>query len=423
MGKHKKKLRKGQIKIMPLKEPVTYFLCIRDDKTNTLLNFEVISKGFLNYDHEAKEDYIPRIYKDIQQRINICTRQFPNSKLDLTIDIVSNNQIICSRSLVIPSGSIYSNNQRKDFTYEKIFQILQDLDVKFRQKMFHDPIPQSEIRILTNAENRPPHPSPADPHHLESDQNSSFSQNESQQLDFTHSQNISQPEEGPDDLEIVILSSESNDEQRKTAPLPAAFNENHKSSDALSIQNYTGVYPVKVILREEALGKAWKHAQTSMNREVGGVLLGQFNYHSIDSVGKIEVYVSGIVQAVEAVSRSSTLNFTPEAWATIWKAIDNHPVYSQKPWAMVGWYHTHPGFGIFLSSYDVSIHQGHFRSDGHLALVIDPINNQYGFFCWDPAKKRLPLYRNELIVKLDDHQIQEKLRLSELPESMIAAGV
>ena len=48
---------------------------------------------------------------------------------------------------------------------------------------------------------------------------------------------------------------------------------------------------------------------------------------------------------------------------------------------IVGWYHTHPDFGIFLSDYDVFIHQHFFSGPGQIALVIDPVRKLEGVFC------------------------------------------
>jgi proteasome lid subunit RPN8/RPN11 len=49
---------------------------------------------------------------------------------------------------------------------------------------------------------------------------------------------------------------------------------------------------------------------------------------------------------------------------------------------VVGWHHTHPGFGVFLSGYDLFIHQHFFREPWQIALVIDPQRQELGFFQW-----------------------------------------
>jgi proteasome lid subunit RPN8/RPN11 len=56
---------------------------------------------------------------------------------------------------------------------------------------------------------------------------------------------------------------------------------------------------------------------------------------------------------------------------------------------MVGWYHTHPGFGIFLSGMDLFIHQNFFTQIWHVAYVLDPRARTSGFFCWDRRKTKV----------------------------------
>jgi hypothetical protein len=47
---------------------------------------------------------------------------------------------------------------------------------------------------------------------------------------------------------------------------------------------------------------------------------------------------------------------------------------------IVGWYHTHPGMGVFLSSYDAWLHHHFFPEPWQVALVIDPLSPAGGFF-------------------------------------------
>ena len=49
---------------------------------------------------------------------------------------------------------------------------------------------------------------------------------------------------------------------------------------------------------------------------------------------------------------------------------------------IVGWYHTHPDFGIFLSSHDLFIHRHFFAQPLQVAYVVDPIRQTRGFFQW-----------------------------------------
>lgn len=46
---------------------------------------------------------------------------------------------------------------------------------------------------------------------------------------------------------------------------------------------------------------------------------------------------------------------------------------------VVGWYHSHPGFGCWLSSVDVNTHQSFEKLDSrNIAVVVDPIQSVKG---------------------------------------------
>src|SRR5262249_22696216 len=53
---------------------------------------------------------------------------------------------------------------------------------------------------------------------------------------------------------------------------------------------------------------------------------------------------------------------------------------------IVGWYHSHPDFGIFLSDRDLFIQQHFFSGPGQLALVVDPVREAEGVFIWQEGK-------------------------------------
>ena len=42
-----------------------------------------------------------------------------------------------------------------------------------------------------------------------------------------------------------------------------------------------------------------------------------------------------------------------------------------RPHLVLGWYHTHPGWGLFLSAHDQFIHGNFYGGPHHVALVID----------------------------------------------------
>jgi proteasome lid subunit RPN8/RPN11 len=173
----------------------------------------------------------------------------------------------------------------------------------------------------------------------------------------------------------------------------------------------TGQKKMQLVVRQDALGKAWEHAENDMSRETGGLMLGLF----IEDKTSFTIVFTGIVPALRAIQKTASLNFTEEAWASMWNIIDGDKEYSDDSiWKIVGWYHTHPGFSVFLSGRDRFIHRKYFTQKGHLALVIDPKNKEQGFFSVDKTTNSIFLMRDLEI--LSDKGILEKLQNNGFPK-------
>lgn len=115
-----------------------------------------------------------------------------------------------------------------------------------------------------------------------------------------------------------------------------------------------------------------QHAYSQLSAEVGGVLMGTASPEGTT--------IHGFIPALSASAEQVTLTFTHDVWEEILSmARDQFPDYD-----IVGWYHTHPTFGIFLSEYDLFIQQNFFNNPGHFALVIDPVQGLYGWFANTP---------------------------------------
>lgn len=117
-----------------------------------------------------------------------------------------------------------------------------------------------------------------------------------------------------------------------------------------------------------------KFTKNKTTNESGGMLVGTI----IEEFGKTNIVISGFVEAKFCEATPTTLKFTHETWEYVHKEIEKkHP--GKK---IVGWIHTHPDFGIFLSEYDKFIHQNFFNEDYQVAYVVDPIQNIEGFYFW-----------------------------------------
>lgn len=117
------------------------------------------------------------------------------------------------------------------------------------------------------------------------------------------------------------------------------------------------------------------HSDEDLSNELGGVLLGSA---AASDAGAVVVVIEASLRALHTDASRGRVTFTHDTWAQICEARDrDHPDRQ-----IVGWYHTHPGFGLFLSEYDLFIHRSFFREPSQVALVVDPRAGTSGFFVW-----------------------------------------
>ena len=117
-----------------------------------------------------------------------------------------------------------------------------------------------------------------------------------------------------------------------------------------------------------------KFTKNKTTNESGGMLVGTV----IEEFGKTNIVISGFVEAKFCEATPTTLKFTHETWEFVHKEIEK----KHKGKKIVGWIHTHPDFGIFLSEYDKFIHQNFFSEAHQVAYVVDPIQDIGGFYFW-----------------------------------------
>jgi proteasome lid subunit RPN8/RPN11 len=124
------------------------------------------------------------------------------------------------------------------------------------------------------------------------------------------------------------------------------------------------------------------HALSDTGVELGGVMLG--GQHR-DEAGQPFVLVTDSLRARHYESTKGSFKFTHDTWSEITRARDEFPDELQ----MVGWYHTHPDWGVFLSGMDLFICDHFFNKPLDVALVIDPCRQDRGFFQWtgDPSER------------------------------------
>jgi len=126
-------------------------------------------------------------------------------------------------------------------------------------------------------------------------------------------------------------------------------------------------------VHERVLEEVLDYSERDLTRELGGFLLG-----GPEASPQPHVEVRAFMPAVDVRSHSASLTFTHATWAAM-----NREVAERFPdERIVGWHHTHPRLRVFLSGYDLFIHRHFFPEPWQVALVVDPVAQEFGFFQW-----------------------------------------
>lgn len=131
---------------------------------------------------------------------------------------------------------------------------------------------------------------------------------------------------------------------------------------------------VKVYIKQDVYKALEKLAASDTTKELGSIILGEY----CQEHGKTHVIISQYIEAKYTDASASTLTFTHETWDYV--HTEHERRYPDKK--IIGWQHTHPNYGIFLSNYDMFIQENFFNLPFQVAYVIDPIQNLRGFFQW-----------------------------------------
>lgn len=168
------------------------------------------------------------------------------------------------------------------------------------------------------------------------------------------------------DFEIELQDSHTDEEQHVQLPLNfLAFGEIERDD-------------VKVYIKQEVYQALEKYALADVEHERGTILLGEH----CEELGNTHVIISNYIEARYTDASASTLTFTHETWDYVHQ--EQSAKYPDKK--IVGWQHTHPSYGIFLSNYDLFIQENFFDLPFQVAYVIDPIQKTRGFFQWKNGK-------------------------------------
>merc|ERR1711967_6249 len=124
----------------------------------------------------------------------------------------------------------------------------------------------------------------------------------------------------------------------------------------------------QVYISSLALLKMLKHGRAGVPMEVMGLMLGDFvDDYTVRVVDVFAMPQSGTevsVEAVDPVFQTKMLDMLKQ---------------TGRPEMVVGWYHSHPGFGCWLSGVDINTQQSfEALNQRAVAVVVDPIQSVKG---------------------------------------------
>ena len=138
---------------------------------------------------------------------------------------------------------------------------------------------------------------------------------------------------------------------------------------------------VKIFFAQSAYKKCIEHTESDVDHEVGGVLIGEVRVDPM--CPRPYIVIQDILPAQYTDSSQTHVTFTQNTLVHLNRELEEH--FPGK--RIVGWYHTHPRLGVFLSSHDTWLHRNFFNDPTHVALVVDPYFRHAGFFCWQTGGK------------------------------------
>ncbi|MDX9982345.1 MAG: Mov34/MPN/PAD-1 family protein [Lentisphaeria bacterium] len=174
----------------------------------------------------------------------------------------------------------------------------------------------------------------------------------------------------------------------------------------------------RVHIAPAAYDRMKRHAATSDEVELCGVLVGQV---CRDDQG-VYLSITGAIEGEGANTYGTQVTFTQQTWDHIHSVREREFPDAQ----IVGWFHTHPGFGVFLSGMDTFVHENFFNAPHQVAIVLETKTKQEGCFGWVDGKI-VPLQRywvGDREVRLATGEAEpfreERLATAEAPEKLPA---
>lgn len=119
--------------------------------------------------------------------------------------------------------------------------------------------------------------------------------------------------------------------------------------------------------------------------EMGGLLIGTVYKIDFSASQTYIVEISDSVPSKMTESTSVSLKLGPDVWLSARSICKENE-------RIVGWYHSHPGFGAFFSSTDKKTQKDFFNQPFNIGLVVDPFRKEEKWFFGKDSSRLQNLY-------------------------------
>ena len=129
--------------------------------------------------------------------------------------------------------------------------------------------------------------------------------------------------------------------------------------------------------------------------EQQGILLG--------TVYQTSTGFSAIVEAVllsDAIGNQVYVESAHSDWSRMNSQMDELNQTRKRKLVKIGWWHTHPNMGIFMSGTDKATQSNYFYKDWQFAVVLNPQDKKWGAFVGENAEPCVGCFLNNNVFKL-----------------------
>jgi proteasome lid subunit RPN8/RPN11 len=170
---------------------------------------------------------------------------------------------------------------------------------------------------------------------------------------------------------VMVRLIAGSDEDKRYSCMPI-----HRSQwwVAAGAEEELGEPAVSIFLSQKAYVRICAHAGSDLDNEIGGWMAGKRCTDRVN--GKPFIVIDTILPAEYTNQGPAHLTFTGDSQVALHTYMEKY--FPKK--VLLGWYHTHPGMGVFLSNWDLWLHQNFFPESWQVALVVEPHSSIGGFF-------------------------------------------